>query len=293
MKPARPRVLVLGGTGRAGHAVVCQLCALGVDTTFTFCLHPMRASVLPGHREELDLLNNGASRELRRIVREVRPHLIVNAGPALGPAPARMVARCARRTSLLHLSSNAVFRPAQKLRRPGARPNALTNYGCRKALEEAAVRAEGGVVLRTSFVGPCCTRGPDDQRLDLALVKRQQAIAPRLWNGVGTGTLAHYIALFALLPHQRRCSCAGAVLHLRGDVRYWHGVVHAFAAVVGAPTTEYAGIRPAAEPARGCGTTLLGGGIHVPGPLRFALVRTEGQLISSLFPTVQSLTQVF
>jgi len=149
------RILVAGGTGRLGRALLAALAPLG--------------EVLAPARQELDF---GSDESIRRALRAVRPDIVVNAAgyttvdkaesePALalrlnGIAPGILAEEAKRLGALLvHYSTDYVY--DGKLARPYTEedpPNPVNAYGRTKLAGEQAVRAAAGahLILRTSWI---------------------------------------------------------------------------------------------------------------------------------------------
>lgn len=149
------KILITGSTGQLGHELCLQLAGLGEISA-------------PG-REQLDL----AEPELiRRLVRSLRPDLIINAAAHTAVDLAESQAALAMAINarapgilaeeaaalgvpLIHYSTDYVFDGQQP--RPyteADQPNALSVYGQSKLAGEQAIDAVGGqhLILRTSWV---------------------------------------------------------------------------------------------------------------------------------------------
>ena len=149
------RILVTGGSGQVGGALVGELALMG-------------AVYAPG-RSELDL---ASAASIRAVVREFRPGWIVNAGAytavdkaeeeedaafAVNGTAVEVLAEAAKRASaaVLHFSTDYVFdgrKPAPYLETDATQP--LRVYGESKRAGELALEASGVpyMIFRTSWV---------------------------------------------------------------------------------------------------------------------------------------------
>jgi dTDP-4-dehydrorhamnose reductase len=201
----KPRILLTGKTGQIGGELQLLLPQLG--------------DVSAPDREQLDLLEPA---EIRRAIREVRPHLIVNAAaytavdqaetdeararainaeaPALMAAEARAVG-----AALLHYSTDYVFDGLKMSPYDESDPaNPLNVYGASKLEGEQAIRKSGvpHLIFRTAWVYG--TRGRNfllailrlaTQRTELRVVSDQLG-APTWSRAIATATSAILAKLF-------------------------------------------------------------------------------------------------
>jgi dTDP-4-dehydrorhamnose reductase len=151
--PASPRILVIGGTGQVGRAVISALAPRGV--------------VIAPSRTELDLLDHDS---IRRVIRAVEPDVIINAAaytavdrgedePELAwrvnVDATQVLAREARDSLLVQFSSDYVFDGSKGT--PYVEtdaPSPVNVYGRTKLESEIAVASEceSYLLLRTSWV---------------------------------------------------------------------------------------------------------------------------------------------
>jgi dTDP-4-dehydrorhamnose reductase len=201
----KPRILLIGKTGQIGRELQPLLPQLG--------------ELSAPDREQLDLLEPAG---IRRAIREVRPHLIVNAAaytavdqaetdkarahainaeaPALMAAEARAVG-----AALLHYSTDYVFDGLKMSPYDESDPpNPLNGYGRSKLEGEQAIRNSGvpHLIFRTAWVYG--TRGRNfllailrlaTQRTELRVVSDQLG-APTWSRAVATATSAILAKLF-------------------------------------------------------------------------------------------------
>lgn len=161
----RPRILLIGADGQLGWELRRTASPLG-DVIATVENDSRRRNV---SADLLDLADHGA---IRRVVAEVKPHVILNAAaftdidqterePAIatainGVAPGVLAREAARYEALLiHYSTDNVFdgeldRPYS----PSDPPRPANTYGQTKLQGEDAIRAIGGphLILRTSWL---------------------------------------------------------------------------------------------------------------------------------------------
>ncbi len=161
----RPRILLIGADGQLGWELRRTASPLG-DVIATVENDSRRRNV---SADLLDLADHGA---IRRVVADVKPHVILNAAaftdvdqterePALatainGVAPGVLAREAARYEALLvHYSTDNVFdgeldRPYS----PSDTPRPANTYGHTKLQGEEAIRAIGGphLILRTSWL---------------------------------------------------------------------------------------------------------------------------------------------
>jgi dTDP-4-dehydrorhamnose reductase len=195
----KPRILLTGKTGQIGAELAILLPRIG--------------EVSAPDRNELNLLNPG---DISRVIREVRPHLILNAAAYTAvdqaekeediarainaEAPARM-AEEARKigAGIVHYSTDYVFDGSQHSPYGESEtPNPVSAYGRTKLAGEQAIR-EGGLphlILRTAWV--YATRGRNflltilrlaSQREELRIV-HDQIGAPTWCREIARGTVS-------------------------------------------------------------------------------------------------------
>ena len=228
------RILLTGRSGQVGWELARLLPALGELTSTT--------------RDELDL---GDSDAIRRVVRDARPQLIVNAGaytavdkaesePELamrinGTAPGVLAEEAKRLSAMLvHYSTDYVFEGTK----PGAyveddAPNPLSVYGRTKLAGEEAIRASGcrHLVLRTSWV-----YGPRGKNFFLTIARKASS-AERLRvvaDQRGVPTTSGFLAekTLALLVKD-----ASGLLHLvPGGETTWYEFAREIVRLMGSPS---------------------------------------------------------
>lgn len=168
-------LLVLGGAGMLGHAVIAAAAARGIDVRWTTRGHrPATLADTAGWAGALDATDTAAVDEL---LQQLRPGTVVNCIGAVKQrrevAAAEMIrvnavfphdlATAAARTGtrVIQISSDCVFagepgdRPHGYTERD--RPDATDVYGRSKALGE--LDQPGTLTLRTSMIGPELSRG--------------------------------------------------------------------------------------------------------------------------------------
>jgi dTDP-4-dehydrorhamnose reductase len=154
------KVLVLGGTGLLGEALMQQSQALG---------HVAVAASRGSHSMPLDIADRT---RLAEAVAEAKPELVINcaalasidaceADPvkafAVNAEPVRDLARLSQssRFKLVHVSTDHYFTGGRKSRHNEDAPVTLLNEYARSkfASEKHALAAPGALVVRTAFVG--------------------------------------------------------------------------------------------------------------------------------------------
>ena len=161
----RPRLLVTGGSGFLGSAIVRRAVA-SWQTSFTYCRSQPAAG--PGTAFRLDLADPEA---IRRVVEAVRPDVVLHSAMGRSAAEHAAVTALGSRelalavarqgAALLHLSSYMVFDGERAPYDEDAAPAPITLYGRAKAEAEAGVRTAHphAVVARLSLL--YCLDPPD------------------------------------------------------------------------------------------------------------------------------------
>ncbi|MCY4454125.1 MAG: dTDP-4-dehydrorhamnose reductase [Immundisolibacterales bacterium] len=161
----RPRILLIGADGQLGWELRRTASPLG-DVIATVENDSRRRNV---SGELLDLSDHGA---IRRVVADVKPHVILNAAAFTdidqteresavatainGVAPGLLAREASRYEALLvHYSTDNVFDgELDRPYRPSDSPRPANTYGATKLQGEEAIRAIGGphYILRTSWL---------------------------------------------------------------------------------------------------------------------------------------------
>ena len=222
------RILLTGRNGQIGWELERSLAPLG--------------EVIATERGTLDLADPDA---IRRVVREAKPEVIVNAGaytavdkaesePELamrvnGTAPGILAEEAKRLGALLvHYSTDYVFDGSGE--RPYAEddvPNPINVYGRSKLAGERAIAATGArhVILRTSWV--YSGRGSNFVLAMLRLGKEREAlriVADQIGSPTWARTIAEVTARIIAPGLARRGGAGAAIYHLcaQGSTS-WHG----------------------------------------------------------------------
>lgn len=149
-------LLVIGGSGFLGRAVVRQAQAAGARVVATF--HHQAPPVAGLEWQPLDIRNR---HEVADLVERVRPAAIINAAYRKGDWAttadgALYVAQAASEhdVRLVHVSSDAVFHGRAEPYDETSSPDPVTPYGAAKAAAETAVRGihPAAVIARTSLI---------------------------------------------------------------------------------------------------------------------------------------------
>ena len=172
----RPRILLIGADGQLGWELRRTASPLG-DVFATVANDSRRRNV---SGELLDIADHGA---IRRVVADVKPHVILNAAAFTdidqteresavatainGVAPGLLAREASRYEALLvHYSTDNVFDgELDRPYRPSDSPRPANTYGATKLQGEEAIRAIGGphLILRTSWLyGVARQQLPDD-----------------------------------------------------------------------------------------------------------------------------------
>jgi len=252
------RILLTGRNGQVGWELERSLAPLG--------------EVLATDRATLDLADADA---IRRVVREARPAVIVNAGAYTAVDRAEAEAELANRINgvapgvlaeeakrlgalLVHYSTDYVFDGAKAAPyTEDDAPNPVNAYGRSKLAGEQAIAANGArhLILRTSWV--YAARGRNFL-LTLLKLGHERDVLRVVDDQFGAPTWARNIAdatgcLIAALTGPRAIA-AGGIHHLSaGGETTWCGFARAiFGAAAGAPRIEAIATReyptPAARP---------------------------------------------
>jgi dTDP-4-dehydrorhamnose reductase len=232
------RIAITGTTGRVGRALADRLAARHTVIELPRARLDLRADgaagALADHGFDV-LLNPAGLTSLEQC--EDEPELARRVNSA---AAAELAAACrSRGAAMLHFSTDYVFGG----QRPGLRgeddePAPLSIYGATKRAGELGVLAEGGAVMRVSWVfGPEKTAFPD-LLLARALAGHElAAVADKFSRPTFTGDLAGWVDrwLAAGMPGGIWHACNG------GPVTSWHGMaaeIIAFLAEQGRPQPE-------------------------------------------------------
>jgi len=215
------RLAITGTTGRVGRALADRLGSvhevIELPRTILDLADPDAAEIL----ENLDfdmLLNPGGLTGLEQCEDDPELARRVNA-----LAPANLAQACRERgKKILHFSTDYVFDGVQPgLRTEEEAPSPLSVYGRTKEEGERAVLAEGGTVMRVSWVfGPEKPAFPD-QILDRALAGQElAAVADKFSLPAFTTDLCGWVE--ALLA----AACPAGIYHAcnGGPVVSWHGI---------------------------------------------------------------------
>lgn len=215
------RLAITGTTGRVGRALadhfsarhpVIELPRAACDLTTPSCADALRDL-------EFDvLLNPAGSTSLENCEDEPELARQVN---AIAPAA---LAKCCRERGkkILHFSTDYVFDGKQPGLRTEDEPTSpISSYGRTKEKGERAVLAEGGTVMRISWVfGPEKTAFPD-QIFDRALAGEElSAVADKYSLPAYTPDICEWVEglLLAGMPPGIFHACNG------GPVTSWHGI---------------------------------------------------------------------
>ena len=171
------RILVTGGAGYLGRAVVEAAVARGLDVVATW--HRTAPPALEARWERVDL---GASDELARLVQGAGVEVVVHtayvpSGPDLREVSAELPGRLAAATAdagvrLVHLSTDVVFDGEKDgPYTEDDEPNPVIDYGGAKAEAERLVLAAdpGALVVRTSLLYGGAEPGPQERLVADAL----------------------------------------------------------------------------------------------------------------------------
>lgn len=251
------RILLMGRDGQVGRELASTLSVIG-DVTAT-------------NRAELDLTSDAS---IRATVRELRPHLIVNAAAYTAVDKAESEPELARRinadavatlaaeakavgASMIHYSTDYVFDGTKEGPYVEDDPtNPLSVYGQTKLAGEQALAAAGipYLVLRTSWVYGAQGKNFLLTILKLALEKPELRIVA---DQTGAPTCAHDIAIAttSIVKQWQREGSYSGVYHLTASGKTsWHGFAaeairvraemyatlqENFARLIAIPTAEY------------------------------------------------------
>ncbi|OSY43809.1 NAD-dependent epimerase/dehydratase family protein [Streptomyces platensis] len=150
------KVLIIGGSGFLGTALVRRATAAGWGTAATYCSRPGSLSAAAWHR--LDLRAPG---HLDEVLAAADPDVVINATSGgsdwavTADGSIRVAMAAARRgCRLVHVSSDAVFSGSPTHYDETSLPDPVTPYGAAKAAAETAARllAPAAAVVRTSLI---------------------------------------------------------------------------------------------------------------------------------------------
>lgn len=204
------KVLVLGGGGMLGHKMFQVLGHRYPDTWCTLRERrnhsPLGQMALFQSAKVVDGLDAANLEALERLVREIRPAVIVNCIGVIKQRPeaqdvigsitvnALLPHRLARVASewdgrLIHFSTDCVFSGRKGQYREADDPDPVDLYGRTKLLGEVA--AENALTLRTSFIGRELRHG--QSLLEWFLAQNHQKVAGyrRVW---WSGTTSNHLA---------------------------------------------------------------------------------------------------
>ena len=204
-------VLVLGGSGQVGYAVLRQAARRGLSAIGTSFQHPS-PSLVPW---------DGSAEGAERLLDEVRPRLFVHAAgwtdvegcesderramAINAEIPAAVAKACRGSARYLFYSTEYVFDGVDGPYDERAQPHPISAYGRSKLAGEQAVFAEraDAVVLRTTVV-----YGPDpNEKNFVAQVRRRLGAGERMWvpaDQVSSPTYTLDLALASLDLLERR-----------------------------------------------------------------------------------------
>jgi dTDP-4-dehydrorhamnose reductase len=158
------KALVLGGSGLIGGTIVAKLMAAGYSTSFTYFGNEIR---IPGAQDyHLDITDGN---ELKSIIKDIRPDLIVNAAalpsvdqcdkdPEMGfkvnAEPQKTVAENAGPgTTIAFISTSNVFGYSEKQLIETDKPSPISTYGRTKLLGEKYTMAhQRHLILRSDQI---------------------------------------------------------------------------------------------------------------------------------------------
>lgn len=149
------RILIIGGSGYLGGALIRHAVSAGLDITATYCRTPGPAEV---PWQPLDISDAEAT---AAVVAAVRPDAVVNAAyrkddPSVTADGAGNVATAATAggAHLVHVSTDVVFAGADEPYVESSEPDPITPYAAAKAAAEAVVRLAmlEAAVVRTSLI---------------------------------------------------------------------------------------------------------------------------------------------
>jgi len=215
------RIAITGTTGRVGRALAGHFAARHEVIELPRAACDLADPACAGVLSDLDfdvLLNPGGLTNLEQC--EDEPDLARRVNAA---APAELAKACRERgKKILHFSTDYVFDGIQPgLRSEDDPPSPLSVYGRTKEEGERGVLAEGGTVMRVSWVfGPEKPAFPD-QILDRALVGQElSAVADKFSLPAYTPDICEWVEglLSAGLPAGIFHACNG------GPVTSWHGI---------------------------------------------------------------------
>jgi len=222
-----PRIMLIGVSGQVGSALMRVLPALG--------------SVEACDRSRLDL---ACADDIRRVVGECKPQIIVNAAAytavdraesehelatAINVEAPRMLAEAAKKIGalLVHYSTDYVFDGGKaEAYVENDIPNPLSVYGRSKLDGEQAIRAAGGahLIFRTSWVYG--NDGANFMKTMLRLARERDYLSI-VSDQTGAPTSSDAIALATvqcLAQYPRQGSALDGVYHMTcGGQTSWHG----------------------------------------------------------------------
>ena len=150
------KVLIVGGSGFLGAALVRQATAAGWETAATYCSRPGGIPGASWHR--LDLRAPG---QIEEVLSAVAPSAVIDATSGMSDWAVTAdgsvhLATAATRLGcrLVHVSSDAVFSGSRVHYDETCLPDPVTPYGAAKAAAETAVRilVPSAAVVRTSLI---------------------------------------------------------------------------------------------------------------------------------------------
>ena len=191
-KHSKQRILVLGGSGMAGSAIVAHLAATGFEVHWTHSREAAPWDV--GHAHQFSIKGHGfsfgleeAENTLVTLLEKVKPFAIVNALRGYGAdqiavhAGVPLLLERFATAPIVHISSNGVFRPGEKVYSVADSPNAVTEYGLIKYLGERSSQ----FVIRASIIG-----FPLHEKDPAKYIAKYFEKPPNLeWNGITNYTL--------------------------------------------------------------------------------------------------------
>lgn len=213
MQQSSSKILVLGGTGMVGSAIVQELRAHNYQTHYT------STKRIKG-QHQLVVKSFADLEKLEKLIDCIKPRFIVNAlldrevpdSKLINSEIPVLLEKC--NCQVIHISTNAVFKPeVNRFWTVEDRPTPVTKYGITKLAGER----ESQLVLRTSVVG---FRVSATKK---AIKKQIERYASRsgLWNGITNKELAKRVVYH--IKEVKEANHYG-VEHLASPVESWERI---------------------------------------------------------------------